>query len=351
MEVTKFENIVYLYSLLGLLPLTAIFIFYHFWRKRNYKKLGELHLTEQLAPEYSKRKHIFKFIFLFIAFVFLIIGIANPQIGTKFEKVKRSGVDIMVALDVSKSMMAEDIKPSRLARSKQFISRLVDKLQNDRIGLIVFAGNAYMQMPITIDYSAAKLFLNNINTEMVPTQGTAIAEAIELSLQSFDSDEKKHKVLIIITDGEDHEGDAMTAAEKAAEEGVVIHTIGVGSPKGAPIPQYRNGVQADFKRDENGNIVLSKLNETELQQIAVKGDGKYYRLASGTQEIDAVISEISAMEKKNFEERVFTDYEDQYQYFLAIAFIFVTLEFFISDKKSMWLRRLGMFKSSEKKNL
>jgi Ca-activated chloride channel family protein len=347
MEVTKFENITYLYALLGLLPLIGIFIFYHFWRKRNYLKLGELQLITQLAPEHSKRKHIIKFVLFVLAFIFLIIGIANPQVGTKFEKVKRSGVDIMIALDVSKSMLAEDIKPNRLDRSKQFISRLIDKLQNDRVGLIVFAGNAYLQMPITIDYSAAKLFLNNINTEMVPTQGTAIGEAIELSMQSFSKEDKKHKVMIIITDGEDHEGDDMIAAETASSEGVVVHTIGVGSPKGAPIPQYRNGVQADFKRDENGNIVLSKLNETELQQIAVKGDGKYFRLASGTQEIDAVISEISSMEKKNFEERVFTDYEDQFQYFLAVALLLITLEFFISDKKSMWLRRLGIFKNNK----
>jgi len=345
---TKFENITYLCALLGLIPLIGIFIFYHFWRKRTYKKLGELQLVEQLAPENSKRKHIFKFILLFFAFIFLVIGIANPQIGTKFEKVKRSGVDVMIALDVSKSMLAEDIKPNRLERSKQFISRLIDKLQNDRIGLIVFAGNAYLQMPITIDYSAAKLFLNNVNTEMVPTQGTAIGEAIELSTNSFNKEEKKFKTLIIITDGEDHEGDALTLAEDAAKEGVIVHTIGVGSPKGAPIPQYRNGVQSDFKRDENGNIVLSKLNETELQQIAVKGDGKYYRLSSGTREIDAIISEISTMEKKNFEERVFTDYEDQYQYFLAVALILITLEFFISDKKSMWLRKLGIFKTNAK---
>jgi Ca-activated chloride channel family protein len=347
MEMTRFENITYLYALLGLIPLTGIFIFYHYWRKRTYQKLGELQLIEQLAPENSKRKHIIKFILIFFAFIFLVIGIANPQIGTKYEKVKRSGVDVMIALDVSKSMLAEDIKPDRLERSKQFISRLIDKLQNDRIGLIVFAGNAYLQMPITIDYSAAKLFLNNINTEMVPTQGTAIAEAIELSMQSFNKEEKKFKTLIIITDGEDHEGDALTLAEEAAAEGVIVHTIGVGSPKGAPIPQYRNGVQADFKRDENGNIVLSKLNETELQQIAAKGDGKYYRLSSGTQEIDAIISEISTMEKKNFEERVFTDYEDQFQYFLAIALFLITLEFFISDKKSVWLRKLGIFKGNK----
>jgi Ca-activated chloride channel homolog len=341
---TKFENIQYLYALLGLIPLTLLFVWYHFWRKRAYQKLGELNLIEQLAPERSKRKHIIKFVLLFIAFVFLIIGIANPQIGTKYEKVKRSGVDVMIALDVSKSMLAEDIKPNRLERSKQFISRLIDKLQNDRIGLIVFAGNAYLQMPITIDYSAAKLFLRNINTDMVPTQGTAITEAIQLSVKSFNQDEKKHKVLIIISDGEDHQGDAVAAAEEASKEGIVVHALGVGSPKGAPIPSYRNGVQADYKRDESGNIVLSKLNETALQQIAVKGDGKYFRLASGTQEIDAVIAEISAMEKKDFEERVFTDYENQFQYFLAVALLFITLEFFLSEKKTLWLRNIGGMK-------
>jgi Ca-activated chloride channel family protein len=278
---------------------------------------------------------------LFFAFTSLVIAIANPQIGTKYEKVKRSGVDVMIALDVSKSMLAEDIKPSRLDRSKQFISRFIERLQNDRIGLIVFAGKAYLQMPITIDYSAAKLFLRNINTEMVPTQGTAIAEAIQLAINAFDAKDKKHKVLVIITDGENHEGNVLEMAEEATQQGIVIYTVGVGSPKGAPIPIYRNGIQADFKRDKEGNIILSKLNETALQQLAVKGDGKYFRLSAGSQEIESIISEISGMEKKDFEESIFTDYEDQFQYFILLSIVLLVIEFFISERKSLWWKNIN----------
>lgn len=337
---TRFEHIHYLYALFGLVPLTLLFIWFYLWQNRAYRRLGEYRLIELLSPHRAPQKHIIKFLLLFMSFVFLIVAMANPQIGIKYEKIKRSGVDVMIALDVSKSMLAEDMKPNRLERSKQFISRLIDQLQNDRVGLIVFAGHAYMQMPITIDYSAAKLFLRNINTDMVPTQGTAIAEAVELSLKAFNQDEKKHKTLIIISDGEDHQGNTLETIEQAVAQGIIVHTIGVGSPKGAPIPVYRNGIQADYKRDEHGNIVLSKLNELALQQIAAKGNGKYFRLSSGTQEIDALIAEISAMEKKEFEERIFTDYEDQFPYFLAAAFLLISIEFLLSEKKLFWLKNI-----------
>lgn len=348
MEVLKFEHFTFLYGLLAILPLSLLFIYYVFWRNKAYKKLGDHHLVQHLIPEKTRYKYWFKFLLLLMGFMVLIIAIANPQMGTKYEKVKRSGVDVMIALDVSKSMLAEDLKPSRLERSKQFISRFIEQLQNDRIGLSVFAGKAYLQMPITIDYTAAKLFLQNINTDIVPTQGTAIAEAIELSTEAFNKDEKKHKVLVIISDGENHEGNVLEAVEKATEQGVKIYTIGVGSPKGAPIPQYKNGVQADFKRDENGNIVLSKLNETALQQVAIQGDGKYFRLSSGTEEINAVVNEIAGMEKKNFEEKMFTDYEDQFQYFILIGFLLLVVEYFISDKQSIWWKSINNWLKSEK---
>lgn len=341
MDVIKFEHTKFLYGMLALLPLIALFIFYVVWRSSAFKKLGDNTLIQQLAPDRPHYKFIFKFLLLFLAFASLIIAIANPQIGTKFEKVKRSGVEIIIALDVSKSMMAEDLKPNRLERSKQFIARFIEKLQNDRIGLIVFAGKAYLQMPVTIDYSAAKLFLRNINTDMVSSQGTAIADAIELSQKSFDSKEKKYKVLVIISDGENHEGNVLEAVEAANEEGIRVYTIGVGSPKGAPIPQYKNGEQTDFKRDENGNIVLTKLNETALQQLAVQGDGKYYKLSSGSEEIENIIAEISGMEKKNLEEKMFTDYEDQFQYFILLAILFLVAEYFISDKKSVWWKSIS----------
>ncbi len=344
----KFENIQYLYLLFLLLPMTALFVYYFFWRKRAIAKIGQPLLVARLMPDRAKGKHYVKFIFLLLAFAAITIALANPQIGTKYEKVKRQGIDVIVAIDVSSSMLAEDVKPSRLERAKLLVSRLIDKMQNDRVGLIVFAGNAYLQMPLTIDHAAGKLFLTTINTGMVPTQGTAIGDAIRLSMEAFGQDEKKYKTLIIITDGEDHEEEALAAVEEAAAEGIVVHTVGVGSPQGAPLPIYKNGVQIDFKKDQSGNIVLSKLNETILQQVAIKGNGEYFRLASGSEEVNQLLSKISTMEKKEIEERVFTDYEDQFQYLIAFALVLLTLEFFFSERKSAWLRNWKIFQTTGK---
>ena len=345
----RFENIAYLYWLFAIIPMVVVFILFVFWRKRAIKKLGEMQLVSRLMPGRPVYKHQFKFIILILAFAAITIGLANPQIGTKYEKVKREGIDVVVALDVSTSMLAEDVKPNRLERSKLLVSKLIDKMQNDRIGLVVFAGNAYLQMPLTVDHAASKLFLRTINTKMVPTQGTAISDAIRLSVDAFGHDEKKYKALIIITDGEDNEGDVMTAVEDATEKGVVVHTIGVGSPQGSPIPIYKNGVQIDFKRDRSDNIVLSKLNETTLQQIAVKSDGNYQRLSASTEELNQLFTAIASMEKKEIEERVFTDYEDQFQYFIAIALVLLTLEFFISERKSEWIGGWKIFQATEGK--
>lgn len=344
----KFENSEYLYFLLALLPMLAVFFYFIFWRKRAIAKIGQAQLVLRLMPEKPKGKHYVKFIFIALAFASVVLALANPQIGTKYEKVKREGIDVIVAIDVSNSMLAEDIKPNRLERAKLLVSRLIDKMQNDRIGLIVFAGNAYLQMPLTIDHAAGKLFLGTINTGMVPTQGTAISDAIRLSMQAFGQDEKKYKSLIIITDGEDHEEDALEAVEEAAAEGIIVHTVGVGSPKGAPLPLYKNGVQLDFKRDQSGNIVLSKLNETVLQQVALKGNGEYFPLSTGSEEVNKLLSKISSMEKREIEERAFTDYEDQFQYLVAFALVLLTLEFFFSERKSEWLRNWKIFQHERK---
>lgn len=343
---TRFEYIQHLYWLAALLPLTLAFVWYVIWKSRAIKRLGELQLLDRLMPLRSKRKHIVKFVLVLLAFTSLIIAYANPQIGKTFEKVKRSGIDVIIAVDVSRSMLAEDIKPNRMARARQFVSRIIDELQNDRVGLIVFAGNAYLQMPLTSDKAAAKLFLKTMDTEMVPTQGTAIADAINLARKSFELEEKQFKSLIIITDGENHEGEAIEAAEQAADLGIVINTVGVGDPKGAPIPVNKRG-GSDFKRDRAGNIVLSKLNETMLQQVAVKGNGDYFRLNAGVEELNALVEKLNTMEKKDFDEKVVTDYEDQYQYFILLAIILLTLEFLISDRKSLWLRNWSLFRSTK----
>ncbi len=340
----QFQHSEALYGLLGLIPIVLLFLLFLWGRKRAFAKLGDENLVSRLMPDKPQNKHYWKILLLCLAFTALVVGIANPQLGSKMEKVKRSGVDVIIAIDVSKSMLAQDIKPDRLERTLQTVSKFIDELGNDRVGLIVFAGNAYLQMPLTIDHAAAKLFLKSVNTNIVPTQGTAIGEAISLSVEAFKSDEQKYKTLVIISDGEDHESDAMEAAEAAAELGVIVHTIGVGSPKGAPIPIKKNGQNVDFKRDKEGSIVLTKLGENMLQKVAVQGGGRYIRLTSTRDVIDVLQEEINGMEKKDFEETEVTDYESYFQYLLALALFFLVFEFFISERKNRWFSEQGLFK-------
>jgi Ca-activated chloride channel homolog len=283
-----------------------------------------------------------------LAYMCVVVGLANPQFGSKLEEVKRKGVDIIVALDVSNSMLCEDIRPSRLERSKQALSRLLDKLQNDRIGIIVFAGEAYVQLPITTDYSAAKLFLPSIEPDMIPTQGTAIGAAIDLAVKSFTENEKKNKALIIITDGENHEDNAIEAAKNAAESGVITYTIGMGSPEGAPIPVYHNGVRADYKKDENGNTVITKLNEAMLREIAANGKGEFIRATNSDDGLSLILDKVNKMEKKEFGSKVYTEFDDKFQYFLTAGLLILILEFFVSRRKSEWLKRLNLFGEGKK---
>ena len=298
-----------------------------------------------------------KFILLLFALGFIILGLANPQIGSKMEEVKREGVDLMIALDVSNSMLAEDIKPNRLERAKQAISKLIDKLHNDRIGLIVFGGEAYVQLPITTDYSAAKLFLSIISTDIVPTQGTAIGEAIKLSIRAFSSDydnpkysgqnpqqsTQKNKAIIIITDGENHEDNAIEEAKNAADKGIIVHTIGMGLVKGAPIPAYYRGRQIGFRKDRDGNTIITKLNEAMLQQIASSGNGVYIRANNIQTGLNALFTELNKMEKVKFGSKMFTDYEDRFQYPIAIALFLLILELIIAERKSKWLSKMNLF--------
>jgi Ca-activated chloride channel homolog len=334
----KFQHFQYLYALLALVPLLLLFVWYVFSRKKAIGSFGKDTLMQKLMPDSSSKLHVLKFILPSFALIFLIIGWANPQIGTKYETVQREGVDVIIALDVSKSMLAKDVTPQRLAKSKQFISNLIDRMYKDRIGLIVFAGNAYLQMPLTVDYSAARMYLKSISTDMIPTQGTAIAEAVNLATRSFQQDEDKHKTLIIISDGEDHEGDADRAIENALKSGVIVHTIGVGSDKGAPIPINAKG---DFLTDKSGNIVLTRLNEKMLIEMAQKGKGKYFNIETSAL-ADKIINELSGMEGKFLEEKVITDYKSRFPIFLSIAFALLLLEFLIPNRK------IRIFKSLSK---
>jgi Ca-activated chloride channel family protein len=335
----RFAHTEYLY-IIALLPLLLLlFLLAQNGRKRAMKRFGNLTLLTSLIPLASRYKRAVKFALVLVSLGFLILGLANPQIGTKMEEVKREGVDIFIALDVSNSMKAEDIKPNRLESAKRQIALLLDKLQNDRIGLIVFAGDSYLQLPLTSDYSAARLFLNAIDVDIVPIQGTAIGSAIRLAMKSFVEGEEKHKVIIVITDGENHEDDAVSAAKEAVKQGVVIHTIGMGSPLGGPIPIYQGRIQVGFKKDNQGNVVITKLDETVLREIAEAGKGTFVRATSQRNELDQVLEEIAAMEKKEFGAKVFTEYEDRFQYFLLLAFVLLVFDFFISERKNIIIER------------
>jgi Ca-activated chloride channel family protein len=344
----QFENIYFIYAF-ALIP--VILIIYWItgrWKKKALKSYGEMKVISQLFPDFSKTKQLWKFILLNAAFILVIIGMINPQIGTKLEEVKRNGADIMICLDVSNSMKAEDLSPNRLEKSKLALSKLVDKLEGDRIGIIVFGGEAYVQLPITTDYAAAKLFLESINTEMIPTQGTDIAKAIDLALESFGKDEGKNKAIVIITDGENHDQDALRAAEDAAEKNISIHTIGMGSENGAPIPVYRGGVQDGFRKDKDGNTVITKLNEQVLQEIAGAGNGIYVRATNSDAGLNNVLNALDKLEKKQFDSKMYSDYEDRFQWFIAAALLFLLAETLLSERKSKIYQRLDLF--GEKKN-
>ncbi|HUX93081.1 MAG TPA: VWA domain-containing protein [Ignavibacteriaceae bacterium] len=332
----------YLYALY-LVPLLAVLYWYLARkRKRMLAKFAEEKLHPVLLPAYSKMKSLIKFSLISLAIVFLIIAAADPQIGTKVENVKESGIDVYIMLDVSLSMQAQDIKPSRLEKAKFEIANLMQKLHGDRIGLIIFAGQAYVQFPLTSDYSAAKLFLDAVDENSVPQPGTAIAAAINLATKSFDYSSKTEKVEILITDGEDHQGDVTEAATDAAKKGIMIYTIGLGSPDGVPIPIFnQQGQQTGFKTDENGNTVITKLHEGTLKKIAEIAHGKYFRGANYQDELDLIYKDLSSLRKTQFGEKRVTDYEDRFYYFLAIAIILLVAEYFMSEKKSPWVTKLN----------
>ncbi|WP_020532685.1 VWA domain-containing protein [Flexithrix dorotheae] len=340
----RFEHSDFLYGLI-LIPILVIL----FWlegrmRKKAIRSLGSLSVIKQLMPEYSRTRPVWKNLFIILSVLSLIIAVANPQVGSKMEIVKRKGVEIIIAIDVSNSMLAEDIRPNRLEKAKQSIAQLVKRLHNDKLGLIVFAGDAYTQLPITTDYSAARMFLRSVKTNIVPVQGTAIGKAIELGMNSFSKDETKNKALIVITDGENHEDDALEMAKKAAEAGIIVNTIGMGQAKGAPIPVYNNYGQKDFRKDNQGNVIVTKLNETMLRQIAQAGNGTFIRATNSGTGLNILFDKINELEKKEFESKLYTDYEDGFPIFISLALFFLLLEFLILPRKNKWMSKIDLFK-------
>jgi len=343
MQLFRFANPEYLYLLLLLPAMILLFIINQVRRRNSLKKLGESALIGRLIPEISKARPVVKFIFLLVSLSAVIILLARPQFGSRLEEVKKQGVEVIIALDVSNSMLAEDIQPDRLTRAKQAISKLVDNLENDKIGLIVFAGDAYTQIPVTTDYISAKMFLSTINPEMVPKQGTAIGAAINLAEKSFSPGEGKSKALIIITDGENHEDDPVAEAEEAAKAGIIIHTIGIGSAEGVPVPVTIGG-RRDYLKGPDGATVITRLDEEILKKIAVSAGGNYIRASSTSIGLDEIFSDIRKMKTDELESTMYTEYNDQFQIFVVIALFFLIIEIIIMERKNRKLQNVKLFR-------
>jgi tetratricopeptide (TPR) repeat protein len=336
----RFAHPEYLW-LLGAVPVIAFALFIaDQWKRRLLTQFISRSLLSQLVPDASGPKRLVKQTLVLLAVALLILALANPQVGTRLEEVKRKGIDVFVALDVSLSMKAEDIRPSRLEKAKRDVSSLLRKLKGDRVGLIVFAGDAFVQFPLTADYSAADLFINAVDVDAVPTPGTMIGVAIEKALESFRKDLPTQKAIIVVSDGENTEGDISGAIKKAKDAGVRVYAVGMGTPDGAPIPLYNGGQRTDYKRDRSGNIVVTKLDQTALQQIASATGGEYRRATSGGNEIDDVYNDLSGLEKTEMGSLQVTGYQDQFHYPLAAAIFVLVLEHLLSERKGKFIVRL-----------
>lgn len=331
----------FMWLLIVVIPLSIIlYILFRYYKQRKIHQLINEKSQAKIIIDYNSIKQNIKFILSILALSCLLFAAADPQIGNKLSKVKRKGAEIIIAIDVSNSMLAEDVYPSRIEAAKMALEKLIDKLDEHRIGVIVFAGDAFVQLPITSDYVSAKMFLSSINTNLVPIQGTNIASAINLAIKSFTNtnQQEKNKVLIIISDGEDHEGGAIDMAKEAANKGIVIHTIGMGKPQGAPIPIINKFGKKDYKTDKYGNVIITKTNDAVLQQIATVAGGMYVRAQNATVILNEIVNKIEEINKKEIEAEIYSDFDHQYQYPLLLSIILFTIEFFIVERK--WKRSL-----------
>lgn len=343
----QLEEPTYFIFLASIPIIFAMFLLVFWWKKRKQKQFADSALIQKLSPQISTFKSFLKIGVIGVALAFLVIALVNPKMGTKLETVKRQGVDIVFALDVSKSMLAEDIAPSRLDKAKQIITRIIDNLGSDRIGIIIYAGNSYPLLPITTDHAAAKMFLQNADPEMVSSQGTAINEAINRGITYFDMKERTNRFLFIVSDGEDHEENVTYAAEEATKAGIKIFTIGIGTEKGGPIPIKENGNVISYKKDMNGEVVITQLKPAVLNEIAIEGNGTYID-GNRTQETIKTIEDLLLKAEKNeFESKQFSDYKDQFQWFIAAGLLFLLIDVFLLEKKTKWIQKLNLF--NEKK--
>lgn len=339
----RLEEPKYLYLLVAVGILTALFLFQLFWKRKKQKQFASDNLLNQLAPNTSVFKSVLKFATLALALIAIIIALVNPKIGTKMETVKRQGIDIVFAIDVSKSMLAEDIAPSRLEKAKQLVSQIINNLGNDRIGIIGYAGSAYPVLPMTTDYSMGKMYLQNMNTDMVSSQGTALSDAIKLAIQYFDAEDTS-KLIVLVSDGEDHSDGAEQASNVAAELGVKIITIGVGTANGGTIPIKRtNGKTTEYKKDKNGEVVITKLNQEILEDLANTTNGGYIVGNITKEVVDKIKNALNNIEKTEFETQQIAEYQTQYQWFIGIAFVLLLLDIFFLERKTAWLQKLNLF--------
>ena len=341
----RFEEPTYLYLLLLLPFLAAFYLYSNYRRRKAIRKFGDPVLMAQLMPDVSKYRPDVKFWLVFAAIGLFAVLLARPQFGSKLETVKRQGVEVMIALDISNSMLAQDVQPSRLEKAKRLVAQLVDKMENDKVGMIVFAGDAFTQLPITSDYISAKMFLESINPSLISKQGTAIGAAINLATRSFTPQEGVGRAVIVITDGENHEGGAVEAAKAAAEKGIQVSVLGVGMPDGAPIPVEGTN---DFRRDRDGNVVVTRLNEQMCQEIAQAGDGIYVRVDNSNAAQKVIAQEINKMAKADVETQVYTEFNEQFQAVAWIILLLLLAEMLILERKNPLFRDIHLFKKEER---
>ena len=343
----RFANIEMLWMLVSIPVFIGAYIWYTHRKRRQLAAFGDPELVKELMPNASRIRPNLKFSLLMVALALLIFAAARPQYGQREQTVKRQGIEAVIALDISNSMMAEDVAPCRLDRAKLILSKMIDDMVDDKIGLVVFAGEAYTQLPITCDYVSAKMFLNNITPDLIKTQGTAIGAALNTAIQSFGGEETDaSRVIILITDGENHEDDAVAVATRAKEQGIKVLVVGIGKPEGAPIPIPGTN---NFRKDRQGNVVVSRLNEDMCREIAKAGNGIYVRCDNTNTAMRALQKEIDTLATTEIETKVYTDYNEQYQSFVLVAMLLLVIDFFIFNRKNKSLTRLDIF-NEEKKN-
>ena len=344
----QLDEISFIYLGLIIPILFLVFLIFRRWQKKSISKYFDINTIKFLSPEISNSKPLLKFIIISFALLMLVISLVNPKIGTELKTVKREGVDIVFAIDVSKSMLAEDIAPNRIIKSKRIVSELFNNLGSDRVGIIAYASTAIPVLPITTDFSSARMFLESLNTDMLSSQGTSIAEAINLSKNYFNDENQTNRVLCVISDGEDHEIQNNNLSDIAKEAGITIISIGVGSPNGAPIPIKENDIVKSYKKDDKGEVVITKLNENILKDMATQTGGIYFKGDNTNSVVSSIVEELKEMDKQEFESKQFVSFKDQFQWFLFVGLFLIILDVVVFERKTYWLDKLNLFNENEK---